>query len=57
MAHLGGGNKGYFIPGIILFYAMEYKLIYSTELRLKTLQSDLDITNNFGSLIDNSRYR
>jgi hypothetical protein len=26
MAHLGGGNKGYFIPGIILFYAMEYKL-------------------------------
>jgi hypothetical protein len=25
MAHLGGGNKGYFIPGIILFYAMEYK--------------------------------
>jgi hypothetical protein len=44
MVHLGGGNKGYFIPGIILFYAMKYKkkrqkLIYSTELRFKTLKN------------------
>ncbi len=42
---MGGGNKGYFIPGIILFYAIESsnnkkykKLIYPTEFRLKTLK-------------------